>query len=277
MRITNINDTIQLHNGTRMPLFGLGVFRADNGSEVENAVTWALEAGYRHIDTAAAYGNEEGVGKAVKASGIPRNELFITTKVWTTEIRSGNVDTAFDQSLERLGMDYVDLLLLHWPVEKGVKEAWNRLEHFLDQGRVKAIGVSNFFVKHMEDLLPHAQVVPMVDQVEFHPRLQSPELMTYLRNKNIVPTAWRPIMKGQVNDIAELKNIADRHGKTPVQVTLRSQIQQGIVTIPKSVHKERIESNADIFDFELSREELADIAALDTNSRLGAHPDNNDV
>jgi diketogulonate reductase-like aldo/keto reductase len=256
-----------------MPQLGLGVWRSAPGAETEQAVRWAIEAGYRHIDTAAIYQNEADVGKAIAVSGVPREDVFVTTKVWNTDQGYERTLRGFQVSLDKLDMDYVNLYLVHWPVKGKFKETWRGLEHIYEQGRAKAIGVSNFLVHHLEDLLGSAKVKPMVNQVEFHPRLQQPELLAFDQKHGIAHEAWAPIMKGRVNDIAEIKTIAETHKKTPIQVTLRWELQKGVVTIPKSVNQDRIVGNADVFDFELSADEMAAIDGLDREERVGPHPD----
>jgi methylglyoxal/glyoxal reductase len=270
----NIQSAVTLHNGIRMPLFGLGVFLSKEGLEVENAVKIALEAGYRHIDTAAVYGNERGVGKAVKNSGIPRNQIFITSKVWNSDQGYQTTFDAFEESIERLSTDYIDLYLIHWPKGDLSVETWKAMEEIYQQGRVKAIGVSNFLMHHLEDLLPHCRITPMVNQVEFHPYLQQPALQQFCLDHQIQLEAWSPIMKGKVNDIPVLQALSVKYGKTPVQITLLWELQKQIVTIPKSVHRNRIISNADVFDFELSAEDIQKIDQLDRHIRTGADPDN---
>jgi diketogulonate reductase-like aldo/keto reductase len=274
MTNNNITAAATLHNGVKMPWLGLGVLRIADGEDVENAVRWALESGYRHIDTATVYGNEAGVGQAIKRSGLPREEIFVTTKVWNTDQGYDRTLAAIEASLDRLQMKYVDLYLVHWPVEDTFKETWRALETIYDTGRARAIGVSNFLVHHLESLLEAARIVPMVDQVEFHPYLQQPPLQEFCRKHQIQLEAWRPLMKGQVVQVPELVELGQKYGKNPVQITLRWMIQRGVVTIPKSVHQERIQSNADIFDFQLEAEEMAMIDRLDRNERLGEDPDN---
>lgn len=269
-----IDATVTLNNGVEMPLFGLGVFQAQDGQEVSNAVNWALEAGYRLIDTAAIYGNEVGVGTAIRNSSVPREEIFVTTKVWNGAQRSGRVQEAFDESLTRLGLDYVDLYLVHWPVAGRYKDTWRKLEGLVGSGRVRAIGVSNFLPHHLDDLMQDAKITPAVNQVEFQPRLQQPNLITACRNYGIVPQAWSPIMKGRVLDIPELVEIGHRYGKSAVQVTLRWMLQQNISTIPKSAKEARIHSNGALFDFTLTEAEMTQIAQLDTGERVGPDPDN---
>lgn len=270
----DIQSTVNLSNGKKMPLFGLGVFMSKEGHEVETAVLSALESGYRHIDTAAVYGNERGVGKAVRNSGIPRGDIFITSKVWNSDQGYETTFDAFRESLERLDTDYIDLFLIHWPKGPLSLETWRAMEEIYASGQVKAIGVSNFLVHHLGDLLAVCKVKPMVNQVEFHPYLQQPELQAFCKAQGIVMEAWSPIMKGRVNEVSVLQALAAQYGKTPVQITLRWELQKGIVTIPKSVHRERILANADIFDFEISGADIEKIDRLDRHARIGADPDN---
>ena len=267
-------DAAVLHNGVKMPWIGLGVLYVDEGGPVENAVRWALEAGYRHIDTASFYGNEAGVGRGIRASGVPREDVFITSKVWNSDQGYEKTLAAFEASLERLGMDYVDLYLVHWPVKGLYKETWRALEDIYASGRARAIGVSNFLIHHLQDMMAGARIQPMVNQVEFHPRLQQPELQAFCREHHIQLEAWRPLMKGRVMEIPELAALGQKYGKNAVQITLRWMIQKGVVTIPKSANKERIFSNIDIFDFEIGDEDMALIDSLDRNERMGRHPDN---
>jgi len=269
----NISSTTKLNNGVEMPWLGLGVFLSEEGAEVENAVKSALANGYRHIDTAAVYRNERGVGKAIKESGVPRNEIFLTSKVWNTDQGYSSTLQAFEDSLERLQTDYLDLYLIHWPKAAKSVETWKALEELYEAGRIRAIGISNFLVHHLEEFLPHCKVVPAVNQVEFHPELIQSDLLRFCQQKGIQLEAWSPIMRGKVNDIPVMQEIAAKHRKTPVQVVLRWDIQKSVVTIPKSVKAERIISNSDIFDFELSAEEMAKIDALDVEQRIGPHPD----
>ena len=271
--IDGIEDTTTLRNGVEMPLLGLGTFQLEAGPEVENSVRWALNAGYRSIDTAAAYGNEEGVARGIEQSGVPREDIFITTKVWNTDQGYDSTLAAFDASLERLGMEYVDLYLVHWPVESKTQQTWRALEELLEAGRVRAIGVSNFLIHHLEDLMETAQFKPALNQVEFHPRLQQPELHAFCNEHNIRLEAWRPIMKGQVLEISELVDLGERYGKNPIQITLRWMIQKGVVTLPRSSKKGHIEQNADLFDFELDPDDVALIDGLDQDQRMGPHPD----
>jgi diketogulonate reductase-like aldo/keto reductase len=269
----NISSKVKLNNGVEMPWFGLGVFLSKDGEEVENAVKVALQNGYRHIDTAAIYKNERGVGNAVKASGIPREEIFLTSKVWNTDQGYKTTMEAFEKSLEKLQTSYLDLYLVHWPKGQRSVETWKALEEIYKKGRVRAIGISNFLLHHLDAFLPECKIMPAVNQYEFHPELLQPELLEYCKKRGIQPEAWSPIMKGRVNDIPVMQALAAKYGKTPVQIVLRWDIQKGVVTIPKSVTPERIISNADIFDFELSDEDIAKIDRLDKNGRIGGHPD----
>ncbi|ANE47620.1 glyoxal reductase [Paenibacillus swuensis] len=273
---TKITDTTVLNNGVEMPWFGLGVWQAADGEEVVRAVTGAIQAGYRSIDTAAVYKNEAGVGQGIRESGVPREELFITTKVWNADQGYETTLAAFEASLKLLGLEYVDLYLIHWPVKGKYKETWKALEELYRNGRVRAIGVSNFHVSHLEDLLTDAEVVPAVNQVEYHPRLAQPELKQFCEEHNIQLEAWSPLMQGKLLDEPTLTAIAGKYNKSTAQVILRWDLQNEVVTIPKSVQQERIEANAQIFDFELSDEDMAAIDALNKNERTGPDPDNFD-
>lgn len=272
----DVSDAVTLHNGVKMPWLGLGTWKSAEGAEVERAVRAALDLGYRHVDTAAVYGNERGVGRAVLESGVPREQVFVTTKVWNDAQRAGpaTVKRAFDESLRRLDMDYVDLYLVHWPVKGKYKDAWRALEEIYATGRAKAIGVSNFMVHHLNDLLAVVDVVPMVNQVEFHPRLLQRELLELCRQNDIIEVAWSPLMRGKVEAIRELRDVAEKYGKTPAQVVLRWDLQHGVATIPKSVRRERLSENAEIFDFALSPQDMATIDSLERGQRTGPDPDN---
>lgn len=274
--ITDIKGTFPLHNGVEMPYLGLGVYLAREGKEVENAVGWALEAGYRHIDTASAYQNEKGVGAAVRNSGLDRREGFVTTKVWNTDQGYESTLRAFDASLARLGLEYLDLYLVHWPVKGKYRETWQALEELYREGRVRAIGVSNFLQHHLEDLLQRAEIVPMVNQMEFHPWLVQEPLLGYCREKGIQYEAWSPLMQGKIGQVPEIGKIARKYGKTEAQVVLRWDLQKGVVTIPKSSNPERIKANAALFDFELSPEDMAQLDSLDKTHRFGPDPDHFD-
>ena len=274
MKITDLQGTVKLNNDVEMPYFGLGVFQSQEGQEVINAVKWAIDAGYRHIDTAKLYYNEKGVGEAIRQSKVDRKDIFVTTKVWNSDQGYESTLRAFDASLNRLGFDYLDLYLIHWPVKGKYKETWRALEYLYNQGRVKAIGVSNFMQHHLEDLLQSANIIPMVNQVEFHPCLVQQELLDFCRKNKIVYEAWSPLMLGRVLSIDLLNQLAIKYNKNPVQIVLRWDLQKGVVTIPKSSKKERIISNADIFDFELSQQDMELIDGLDKNERTGPDPYN---
>jgi methylglyoxal/glyoxal reductase len=270
----DIFSKVKLNNGVEMPWLGLGVFDSQEGKEVENAVLFAFECGYRSIDTAAMYLNEKGVGRAVKQSGIAREEIFLTTKIWNDDQGYKNTFRAFNESLEKLQTDYIDLYLIHWPKEKESVETWKAMEELYEKGKIKAIGVSNFLINHFEDFLPECKIIPAVNQFEFHPELVQPELLIYCKEKNIQSEAWSPLMRGQVNHIPLLQTLAAKYGKTPVQIVLRWDIQKGVITIPKSSKPERIRTNSDIFDFEISDEDMAKIDSLDKFKRTGEDPNN---
>ena len=269
----DIKSKVILNNGVEMPWLGLGVFMSKDGQEVENAVKAALAHGYRSIDTASIYQNEKGVGKAICESGIPREEIFLTSKVWNSDQGYESTIRAFEKSLDKLQTGYLDLYLIHWPKGKLSVETWKAMEELHAKGKIRAVGVSNFLVRHLKEFLPECRVAPAVNQVEFHPELVQPELLEFCKKNQIQQEAWSPIMKGRVNEIPVLKALAVKYGKTPVQVVLRWDIQKGVVTIPKSVNPGRIISNANIFDFELSEEDMAEISRLDKNRRIGPHPD----
>ena len=276
MNITGIDGTVTLANGVPMPYLGLGVFLAKDGNEVEQAISYALEAGYRHIDTAAIYKNEEGVGNAINNGQIRRENIFVTSKVWNADQGYESTKQAFEESLNKLKIDYLDLYLIHWPVKGKYKDTWRAMEEIYRQGKAKAIGVSNFMQHHLEDLLQDAEIKPMVNQMEFHPYLVQQSLLDFCGQHDIQYEAWSPLMKGKIFEVPELLALAEKYQKTVVQVVLRWNLQKGVVTIPKSVKKERIVSNADIFDFELSAEDVAGIDALNRGERVGPDPDNFD-
>lgn len=271
--LTGLNDCIVLHNGVEMPRLGLGVYKAEDGNEVKKAVKAALETGYRSIDTAAFYGNEHGVGQAIQESNVPRDEIFVTTKVWNDQQGFDETLTAFKESKEKLGLNVIDLYLVHWPIKGKFKDTWRALEKLYKEGQVRAIGVSNFKPHHLEDLLSDAEFVPVINQVEFHPRLAQEATRAFCYENKIQMEAWSPLMRGRLFDNDTIKEIAQAHGKTPAQVIIRWDLQHGFVTIPKSVHEKRIKENADVFDFELSQREMDQIDTLNTNERTGPDPD----
>jgi diketogulonate reductase-like aldo/keto reductase len=273
MMINSIKDCTTLNNGIKMPWLGFGVFKVPEGEEVENAIKSALETGYRHIDTAALYGNERGVGKAIRASGVPREEIFLTTKVWNDNQRKQRIIEAFEESLLRLGTEYVDLYLIHWPVKGYYQKTWKSMEEIYKSGRAKAIGVSNFLVHHLEDILHDCEIAPAVNQVEFHPFLLQPQLLRFCQSKNIQLEAWAPLMQGRFVILQEIKHLAIKYHKSAAQILLRWDLQHQVVTIPKSTHSQRITENANIFDFELAAEDMLKIDQLDKDERIGPDPD----
>ena len=272
----SLQDTTTLHNGVKMPWFGLGVFKVKEGSEVVESVKAALKNGYKSIDTAAVYKNEEGVGQALKEAGVPREELFITTKVWNSDQGYESTLQAFETSLEKLGLDYLDLYLIHWPVAGKYKETWKALEKLYKDGRVRAIGVSNFHVHHLKDLMADAEIKPMVNQVEYHPHLAQTELLEFCKAEGIQMEAWSPLKQGELLSEPTIIEIAEKHEKSSAQVILRWDLQNEVVTIPKSIKEHRLIENADIFDFELSAEEMDRLNSLNKNERVGPDPDNFD-
>ncbi|MHC5258164.1 aldo/keto reductase [Streptomyces sp. UC4497] len=266
--------TVTLNNGVEIPQLGFGVFQVPD-DETTAAVTAALEAGYRSIDTAAIYGNETGVGRALAASGIAREDLFITTKLWNADQGYDATLAAFDASLEKLGLDHVDLYLIHWPTPERdlYRETWKAIEKLVADGRIRAAGVSNFQPAHLERLLADSSLVPAVNQVELHPGLQQNELRAVHADLGIATEAWSPLAQGAVLGDEAITTIAARHGKSPAQVVLRWHLQLGNVVIPKSVTPTRIRENLDVFDFTLTDDELASLATLDRDLRTGPHPD----
>lgn len=273
--VANANTPLlTLNNGTTIPQLGFGVFKVDP-DETTRIVTDALEVGYRHIDTAAIYGNEEGVGQAIASSGVPRDELFVTTKLWND--RQTDAEAAFDESLGKLGLDYVDLYLIHWPTPQKdtFVQAWKSLEKIYASGRAKAIGVSNFLVPHLEKLLANTDVVPAVNQIELHPAHQQPEVTAFSREHGIAIEAWGPLGQGKypLFETTEVSQAAEAHGKTPAQVVIRWHLQTGNIVFPKSNRRERMAENFDVFDFELTADEVAAISSLEREGRVSAHPD----
>lgn len=270
----SLQDTTTLHNGVKMPWFGLGVFKVKEGSEVVDSVRNAIKNGYRSIDTAAIYKNEEGVGQGIREAGIPREKLFITSKVWNSDQGYESTLEAYETSLKKLGLEYLDLYLVHWPVKGKYKETWKAMEKLYKDGRVRAIGVSNFHVHHLEDVLADAEIKPMVNQIEYHPHLAQPEVREFCRKEGIQMEAWSPLKQGELLTEPVIVKIAENHGKSAAQIILRWDLQNEVVTIPKSIKEHRIIENADIFDFELTSEEMEQLNGLNRNERIGADPDN---
>jgi len=270
-------ESIPLVSGTSIPQVGLGVWQA-SPEDTERAVRYAIdEAGYRHIDGARVYANEEAVGQAVRASSVPREEIFVTTKLWNTDHGRGRTLAAMDASLARLGFDYVDLYLIHWPLQdpEELAETWLAMEEILHSGKARAIGVSNHHRQHLDTILSAGTIVPALNQIELHPRLQQRELREVNASHGIVTQSWSPLggSKRSVLEDEAIVSIARKHGKTPAQAVIRWHLQQGLVVIPKSVHEARISENIDVFDFELDADDLAAFAALDSGERSGPNPD----
>ncbi|MCS0637938.1 aldo/keto reductase [Streptomyces sp. LP05-1] len=266
--------SISLNNGVSMPQLGFGVWQVPD-DEAAKAVGTALDAGYRSIDTAAIYENEKGTGQAIAASGIAREELFVTTKLWNTDQGYDSTLRAFDASLDRLGLDYVDLYLIHWPMpSKGTfTDTYKAFEKIQADGRAKAIGVSNFLPEHLEQLLGETSVVPAVNQIELHPQLQQAESRAFHARHGIATEAWSPLGQGKgLLEVPTIVAISQKYGKTPAQVVLRWHLQLGNVVIPKSVTPSRIQENIDVFGFTLDDDDLAALAALDEAKRLGPDP-----
>jgi 2,5-diketo-D-gluconate reductase A len=273
--MTNPVPTLTLNDGHTIPQLGFGVFQVDPPQAVR-IVTDALEVGYRHIDTAAIYGNEAGVGDALATSGIDRDDLFITTKLWNDRQGTQSAFDAFDESLEKLGLEYVDLYLIHWPSPGRDRyvESWKALEQIQASGRARSIGVSNFLVPHLRRLLDETDVVPAVDQIELHPAHQQPEVTAFARSQGIQIEAWGPLGQGKYPLFEEpsVADAAEAHGKTPAQVVIRWHLQTGNIVFPKSNRRERMAENFDVFDFELSQSEVAAISALERAGRVGGDP-----
>ena len=264
---------IHLNDGREMPLLGLGVYKATDNDELKQAISSAVSWGYHLIDTASFYKNEEGVGKGIQALDIPREDLFVTTKIWNTAQRIGDIEDSFNRSLERLGLDYVDLYLIHWPVPGCFGNTWKAMEKLREEGKVKSIGVSNFSIQDLELLKTVSDVVPAVNQVEFHPFFNHPELKAYCQENGIALQAYAPLARGAYLNSPLMIEIGKNHQKSPAQVGLRWLVQQGIGVIPKSVHEERLAENSQIFDFVLSDEEMAAITAMDVQQRVAGIPE----
>lgn len=283
LELTNINSTFNLNNGIKIPCVGYGTFRTP-ADVAEQAVKEAIETGYRHIDSAAVYGNEEAVGKGIKDSGIKREDLFVTSKLWNTNRGYEQTKKAFQETLDRLQMDYLDLYLIHWPANekqfgddaaKINAETWRAMEDLYNEGKIRAIGVSNFMPHHIAELMKTAKVAPAVDQIEVHPGWPHTEEIKYLQAHNILVEAWAPLggQGAKVLTNPTMIQIADKYQKTPAQVCLRWILQQGILPLPKSVHKERMISNQNIFDFELTDEDMRKISLLPNLGGQCADPD----
>ena len=269
--------TLTLNTGDIIPQIGLGVFKVDDEALCEQVVSDALEVGYRHIDTAMIYRNEAAVGRAIASSGIPRDEIFVTTKLWNSDQGAATSAAALHKSLDLLGLDYVDLYLIHWPapLRNTYFETWLELEKFYAEGLAKAIGVSNFQIEHLERVLEGGSVVPAINQIEIHPAFQQRDVRGFQEPKGILTEAWGPLGQGKY-DLAELpglSDIASAHGKTIQQVVLRWHLQEGVIVFPKTVKKDRLVENLNITDFALTEDEMATMRAMDAGRRVGTHPD----
>ena len=270
----NIQSTKLLSNGEEMPVLGLGVYKMTNREETIEAITKALQVGYRAVDTAALYYNEEEVGEAIRHSGVAREELFVTTKVWNSDQGYDSTLRAFETSLKKLNMDYIDLYLTHWPVEGKFVDTYRAIERLYDEKLIRVTGVSNHHEQHLQQILAKANTAPMVNQVELHPYLTQEPLRAFCEQNNIAVTAWSPLGRGGVLTDDTLVKIGEVYGKSAAQVTLRWHLQNDIIVIPKSVTPSRIEENANIFDFELSSSEMQAINELNRNQRFGQNPEN---
>ncbi len=257
-----LQSRLPLNSGNHIPLLGLGVWQIPQGKETEQAVRWALDAGYRHFDTAKLYGNEDSVGGAIRASNIPRGDIFVTTKLWPTD--AFDVDAAYESSAKKLGLDYIDLYLVHWPIPLLGGHTWKKLESLYEQKLVRSIGVSNYTQTQLEELLSGCNTPPAVNQIEFNPFTYEKELLAYCQKKGVVVEAYSPLTRGMHLDNDAISKIAMQHKKTAAQIMLRWALQKGTVIIPKSSNKERIAENADVFDFELAAD---DMRRLDSVSR----------
>ena len=273
-KITDITGTFKLHNGVDMPYLGLGTYMPKDSQEVTNSVRLALDNGYRHVDTAAIYRNENDVRMGLEASSVPREEVFVVSKVWNSDQGYDKTLNAFERSLANLQMDYLDLYFVHWPVEGEYKETWRALEELYKQERVRAIGVCNFLKHQLEDLMEDTEVIPMVNQSEFHPYLVQQDLIDFCRLHNIQYEAWSPLMQGKVFELPEFQQLAEKYAKSVSQVILRYDLQKGVITIPKSSKEQRIIANSNLFDFEISESDMDFIDSMDRNYRTGPDPDN---
>jgi diketogulonate reductase-like aldo/keto reductase len=263
---------LKMNSGTEVPQIGLGLWLNKDEKECKDAVRFALEAGYTHFDSAQAYQNEEFLGAAIAESEIPRESLFITTKIWNGNQPKDKLQPSFEESLKKLGTDYVDLLLLHFPVSETRHEAWPLMEEIYASGKARAVGVSNYTIRHLEELLKDCKTKPAVNQVELHVFLQQPELVEYCKQHDILVEAYSPLVHGHNMDDPTLEAIAKKYGKTVAQIMIRWCIELGTVPLPKSTHKERIEENIDVFDFKLDNDDMAKIAKLDENYRTAWDP-----
>lgn len=277
-RMKNMTLTLQstrtLHNGFEMPRLGLGVYKMTNPEESVEAMTSALQIGYRAIDTASLYGNEKEVGESVRTSGIKREDVFVTTKVWNSDQGYDQTLRAFEKSLELLAFDYLDLYLTHWPVKETFMETYRAIERLYDEKLIRATGVSNHHQQHLEEIFAKANVKPMVNQIELNPRLTQYDLRTFCSDNQIAVTSWSPLARGGLLNEPSLVRIGNKYGKSAAQIIIRWHLQHDLTVIPKSVTPERIAENADVFDFKLSFEDMKNIDSLNLDERTGANPDN---
>ena len=280
--MNNLKDTYTLSNGVNIPCVGFGTWQTPNGETAINSVLEAMKCGYRHIDTAACYGNEESVGKAIKLSRINREELFVTSKLWNTDQGYESTLKAFDKTIKDLGLDYLDLYLIHWPVVKehkedwkeAIYETWKAFEKLYSDGKIRAIGVSNFKPHHLKVIFENCNIKPMVNQIELHPSHNQDETVKFCRNNNILVEAWGPLSTGRIFKVKEMQDIANKYNKSIAQITLRWHIQNEILPLPKSVTPSRIKENSMIFDFELLKEDMELIQNLKGCEGSGVNPDN---
>lgn len=268
------DSTVQLANGIQIPRIGLGVYKMTDREEALQAIEHALAVGYRHIDTASLYDNEKEVGEAIRASGIPRSDIFVTTKVWNSDQGYDETLRAFEKSLKLLDMDYLDLYLTHWPVEETFVDTYRAMERLYDEKLIRATGVSNHHAHHLQKIMAQANVAPMVNQVECHPRLTQFELREFCKEHGIAVTSWSPLSRGRLLEEPSLVRLAEKHGKSPAQIIIRWHLQGDLIVIPKSVTPKRIEENIAVYDFELSTEDMRTIDGLNLNERVGKDPDN---
>src|SRR6266705_2887883 len=268
-----LGSRVTLHDGNTMPVLGLGMWQAGSGKQTRNAVATALEIGYRLFDTAKLYGNERDLGTAIRESGIPREEIFVTTKLWNNDQGYESALRAFEKSRRELSLDYVDLYLIHWPVPGLRQESWKALLKIRDEGLARSIGVSNYTIRHLEELLRATPAPPAVNQVEFHPFLYQKELLEFCVSAKIQLEAYSPLTRGHRLNQPVIAQISTRHARTPAQVLIRWSLQHGLVVIPKSIRPDRIRENAAVFDFELKREDMERLDSLDESSRLAWNPE----
>jgi diketogulonate reductase-like aldo/keto reductase len=272
MKELRIDTKVKLNNGVEMPIFGLGTYQAQSGKETRDAVLHALHAGYRHIDTASMYGNEEDVGTAIAESGIPREEIFVTTKLWNSDHGYDSGLAAFKKSHRRLRLSYVDLYLIHWPVQDLRNETWRALETLLKEGKCRAIGVSNYMIRHLEELLERSSTIPVVNQVEFSPYLYQKDLLEFCRKSKIQLEAYSPLTKGHKLNDPKLVTLASKYSESPAQILIGWVLQHEMVVIPKSSKRERITENAGVFDFTISPEDMRALDSFDQGLRTSWDP-----